>query len=124
MADIKGRNYVVSDTPEANRKVVFEVYNYCGSEGWGPLDVEACLYLNPPRVIITASVLGHEIGTAELTPGNDSVTISGNVEFAKAEVTFRADFSSRSVRATGEACVRTISGGWACDDFDAVILDV
>lgn len=76
----------------------------CYSWSFGPLTVQLCVDLSVPQISITVTLLGVTIGKVVLNPQNTSATIGGSVAGFKAEVTFTADFSARTLTISAEVC--------------------
>ncbi|MDI1256336.1 MAG: hypothetical protein PSV16_09555 [Flavobacterium sp.] len=71
--------------------------NIAGSKSFGPLTVNYNIDLSIPQISVSATLYGVSIGSAVINRQDPSVTLGGNVGFAKAELTLTANFDANEL---------------------------
>jgi hypothetical protein len=85
---------------------IFETSSYSWS--FGPLTVSVTIDLSAPSVDIVVSLLGQQVGRAELDPEHTEAKIGGSVAGFKAEVDATMNFSSLELALEAEVCAPII----------------
>lgn len=63
----------------------------------GPITINYSVSLTPPQVVVTASLMGKQIGSITLNPQHPTLTLGGSVGPFTVKITFTVDFPARTL---------------------------